>query len=52
MYKIYEILSGEEWNGQTSPDDFAETKLVAEVNTLQECYNWIEDHGGEKYIYR
>lgn len=44
IYRVYKILSGEEWNGQNSPKDFKETKYIGDAESLEDYYeNWQDE---------
>lgn len=44
IYRVYKILSGEEWNGQTSYRDFKETKYIGDAENLEDYYeNWQDE---------
>jgi hypothetical protein len=36
MYKVYKVLSGEEWNEQNRPEDFEKVEFVCDVETREE----------------
>lgn len=51
MYNVYKIISGEEWNGQTSYMDFRETKLIGQAKDLQDYYdNWQDEDTITDYV--
>lgn len=49
MYKVYKVLSGEEWNGQNRPEDFEKVEFVCDVETREELNELLED--SEDLIY-
>lgn len=49
MYTVWQILSGEIWNGQTSAKDFKEIRWVTFAESKEELDEIMEGH--EDYFY-